>query len=124
MRAKTMDLAWITVKDLKQAIEFYTEVVGLKLLVLNEDFGWAELQGYEGGARLGIGQMRKDSELNTGPNAVPTFTVNDLEKAKEELIKKGGECVGRIEEIPGHVKMQTIVDHDGNHLQLVQLFDD
>ncbi len=123
MHAKSFDLAWITVKDLKQAIKFYTEVVGLKVMVLSEEYGWAELQGHEGGARLGIGQMRKESDLQIR-NAVPTFTVDDLEKAKEELEKKGAKCHGPIEEIPGHVKMQMVIDNDGNHMQLVQILEE
>ena len=50
MHIDSMDLAWIVVKDLKQAIQYYTETVGLKLMVYDEKFGWAELQGHNGGA--------------------------------------------------------------------------
>ena len=28
--------------------------------------------------------------------------------------------IGEMQEIPGHVKMQTAVDSDGNHFQIVQ----
>lgn len=124
MKTKSIGLIWITVKDLQQAIKFYTEVAGLKLLVLSEEYGWAELQGHEGGARLGIGQIRKESDLKIGKNSVPTFTVENIEKAKAEFEKKGGKCHGPIEEVPGHVKMQTVTDQDGNHFQLVELLDE
>jgi predicted enzyme related to lactoylglutathione lyase len=122
MDAKSFALAWITVNDLKQAVKFYTEIVGLKVVVLSEEYGWAELQGHEGGARLGIGQMREEKDLQIR-NAVPTFSVENIEKAREEVVKKGAKCLGPIEEVPGHVKMQMIIDSDGNHFQLVQVLD-
>lgn len=114
-----MDLSWIVVKDLKKALNFYIEVMGLKLMEVNEEFGWAELQGHEGGARLGIAQM--DSTLQAGENACVTMTVENIEKALDSLLKKGAELIGEVQEIPGHVKMQMAKDHDGNHLQLVEV---
>lgn len=121
MNVKSIELAWIVVKDLKQAVKFYTEVVGLKLAVMSEEFGWAELTGHEGGSRLGIAQVQKEQPIKAGQNAVVTFTVDNLEKAKQDVEKKGGKCVGKIEEIPGHVKLQLVVDSDGNHFQLVEM---
>lgn len=50
-----------------------------------------------------------------------TFTVADLEEAKQELLKKGAKCQGDIIEVPGHVKMQTVIDNDGNCFQLCEL---
>jgi predicted enzyme related to lactoylglutathione lyase len=118
MQVQSMDLAWIVVKDLKKAIQFYTEVMGLKLLEMHEEFGWAELKGHKGGSRLGIAQM--DNTLQAGDNACVTMTVDNLEKAKELLEKKGVKCIGKLQEIPGHVKLQMVVDNDGNHMQLVE----
>lgn len=118
-----MGLSWIVVKDLKKAIEFYTNVVGLKLMELHEQYGWAELEGHEGGARLGIAQYQAEGP-KAGQNAVVTFTVANLEQAKANAAKKGAQCVGELEEVPGHVKMQTIVDADGNQFQLVELLHD
>lgn len=120
MQIQSMDLSWIVVKDLKKAIQFYTEVVGLKLMEVHEQFGWAELQGHKGGSRLGIAQM--DSTLQPGENACVTMTVENIEKAKEFLEKKGAEFIGELQVIPGHVKMQMVKDHDGNHMQLVEVF--
>ena len=62
-----MNLVWIVVNDLKKAIEFYTETVGLKLMEQNDQFGWAELEGHNGGARLGIAQMCLKSEDDVKP---------------------------------------------------------
>jgi predicted enzyme related to lactoylglutathione lyase len=123
MNLKSMNLAWIVVNDLKKAIKFYTETVGLKLMELNEQFGWAELEGNEGGARIGIAQAKPASEddVQPGQNAVLTFTVHSLEKAIEELLKKGAKLVGGVQEVPDHVKLQTVSDIDGNRFQLVEI---
>src|SRR5258708_34961619 len=98
MHVDSMELVWIVVKDLKQAITFYTETVGLKLMEHDEKFGWAELQGHNGGARLGIAQLQEDDGQQAGQNAVITFTVKNLEKAKDELEKRGAKCRGAIQE--------------------------
>lgn len=121
MSVKNIGLAWITVKDLKKAIKFYTEVVGLVLSNVSEEFGWAELHGSEGGARLGICQ-EQDSAV-AGQNAVMTYTVESLEKAIYAMQHKGARLVGEVVEVPGHVKMQTMVDEDNNQFQMVELLD-
>jgi predicted enzyme related to lactoylglutathione lyase len=122
MNLKSMSLAWIVVNDLKKAIKFYSETVGLKLMTLNEEFGWAELEGCDGGARLGIAQMQPKSEdgVLPGQNAILTFTVRNLEEAVADLLKKDAKLLGDIQEVPGHVKLQMVADVDGNRFQLVE----
>ena len=120
MAIKGLNLAWIIVNDLKKAVQFYTEVVGMKLEVLNEEFGWAELSGAQGGAKLGIGQANDQDAIKAGQNAVVTLTVENLKEAVEDLIQKGATIVGEMMEVPGHVKLQMVKDHDGNHFQLVE----
>lgn len=112
-------LAWIVVKDIQKAIKFYTEVVGLTLREFHQEFGWAELAGPDG-ATLGLAQHGAKSEIQPGQNAVMSITVNDLDVALKEWKKHKVRLVGEIMEIPGHVKLQTFVDQDGNTLQLVQ----
>ncbi len=121
MRIKNIGLSWIVVKNFKAAVKYYTEIVGLKLMEINEQFGWAELQGDEGGARLGIAQEAPHEKVKAGQNAVVTFTVDDLEKMKSEMVKKGAHCEGDVLEIEGHVKMQTVIDSDGNRFQICEL---
>lgn len=120
MTVKKIDMTWIVVKDVKAAVKYYTDVVGLKLMEYHEDYGWAELQGYEGGSRFGIAQVNPQEPVQPGQNAVVTFTVGNVEQAKEEMVKKGAKCEGEIIEIPGHVKMQTVIDSDGNRFQVCE----
>lgn len=116
----SMDLAWIVVDDFKTAVKFYTEVVGLQLLECNDEWGWAELQG-KTGARLGIAKQNDIDKMESGQNAIVTFTVEDLDQTKAEMVRKGAVCVGDVQEVPGHVRMQTIKDLDGNLFQLAQM---
>lgn len=127
MNTKSIDLVWIVSNDVKAAIKFYTEIVGLKLKEFDEQFGWAELEGPAGGVRLGIAQKQQNSECESsydhqpGQNAVMTFTVASIEKAISEMSAKGAKMVGDVLEVPGHVKLQTAIDTDGNHFQLVEV---
>lgn len=123
MSAKSIELAWIVVKDFKAAVKFYTEVVGLKLVEMNEEWGWAELAGHDGeGMKLGIAQQNPkcDEPVQPGHNAVLTFTVDNLEKENKNLLKQGIKLIGPIQEVPGHVKLQTVRDTEGNYFQLVE----
>lgn len=122
METESIGLVWISVSDVQKAIKFYTETVGLKLMEVHEEFGWAELEGHRGGARLGIAQMQPKAEdtIQPGQNAVMTFTVANLETANADMRKKGAKLIGEIQEVPGHVKLQMAVDSDGNHFQLVE----
>lgn len=119
MKTQGIYLSWIVVKDLKAAIKFYTEVVGLELKEYHEQFQWAELSG-PAGSTLGIGQEDLKSDMKAGVNAIMTIAVEDLEKAKAHFINKGANLVGETIEIPHHVKMQTFVDADGNTMQIVE----
>lgn len=122
MAIKGLHLAWIVVKDVKSAIKFYTETVGMKLLTFEEKFGWAELAGEEGGAMLGIAQKSDHESILPGENAIITLSVENIEQSKADLAKKGATMKGEIIDIPGVVKMQMVVDEDNNHFQIVQTF--
>lgn len=119
MEMKGFNLAWIVVNDFKKAIQFYTEVMGLKVQNCNDEHGWAELTG-PNGALLGIAKVCEHTDVKPGSNAVPTFSVVDIVAARASLEKKGTKLLGEIIEVPGQVKLQTCVDQDGNHFQLCQ----
>lgn len=121
MAVKHIGLIWIVVKDINAAVRYYTEVVGLKLTEFHEEFGWAELAGPDGkGAFLGIAQESPQCEIGSGQNAVITLSTNDLDETLAEMVAKGAKCEGEICEVPGHVRMQLIVDPDGNRFQVCQ----
>ena len=120
MDLKGIQLAWITVSNIQEAIKFYTETLGFQLKEFHEEFGWAELSGPEG-AILGLGQFNAEFGYKPGSNAVISLTVPDIEKARQELAQKNVHLIDDIMEVKGHVKLQTLKDADGNMFQLCQL---
>jgi predicted enzyme related to lactoylglutathione lyase len=119
MKAKGIHLAWINVKDIEKAIAFYTKVVGLEVREYHKEYRWAELSGPEG-MILGIGEDGDAGTVRPGANAVLAVSVANMDEAHSHFVKNGAELKGDIVEIPGHVKLQTFVDPDGNTLQLAQ----
>lgn len=119
MSVQGIHLCWIVVKDLNKAIDFYTKYVGLKVSSHSPEWGWAELSGPQG-TLLGIAQEQSHEPIKAGMNAVLTVSVDSLEEECNRILKMGGRFQGDVVEVPGHVKMRTMVDPDGNHLQLVQ----
>jgi len=123
MVIKSAELCWLVVADLKKSVEFYTKTLGLTLLNMTEEFGWAELQGKEGGTMIGLCQACEEQPVLPGGNAVMTFTVNDMDQASADLQSRGLLPMGPVIEVPGHVKMRDFVDLDKNRFQLVQQLD-
>jgi predicted enzyme related to lactoylglutathione lyase len=120
MVVRDIELVWIVVKDLKAALRFYVDVVGLKLIEFHEQYNWAELEGYNGGTRLGVAQEHPEEKIGPGQNAIITFTVLDLDQSKKEMVQRGAKCDGDVIEIPGQVRMQMILDNDGNRFQICE----
>ncbi|MBS0622798.1 MAG: VOC family protein [Verrucomicrobia bacterium] len=118
--AQGIHLAWIVVKDLDAAIKYYTEILGMVLKTHTPMFGWAELQGSEGGAILGLAEANYEMDFKPGSNAIVTLTVSDIDASIKAFKDKGMECVGEMMEVPGHVKLQLFTDPSGNSLQIVQ----
>lgn len=122
MNVEGIFLSWIVVKDINKAIQFYTDVVGLTLKEFDSQYNWAEFSG-PGGSTLGICQVDGEPSMQAGSNAVITVTVKDLDAALRHYQNHGATLIGDVIEIPGHVKMQTFMDHDGNTMQIVQKLD-
>lgn len=118
MAIKKIELGWITVANLQNSKKFFTDI-GLDLKEIKEEWGWMELEGKEGGMRLGVGQANEQTK--PGHNAVLTFTVDNLATTKREMEAKGIPFIGEVLEVPGQVKMATFTDPDGNQFQLVEL---
>lgn len=109
-------LAWYPVKDLEKAKQFYSEVLGLKNTFEME--GWAEFSHTEGGAAVALSQ---DPRNQGEGRATVVLKVDDLDFARKELRGRGVKFEGRVEEVPGVVRIATFRDPSGNRLQLAQV---
>ncbi|MBA3751577.1 VOC family protein [Candidatus Dependentiae bacterium] len=121
MKVKNISLAWITTAHLAQAKEFFRDDLGLDVSCDTEDMGWLEFSTpSKEGMMLGVAQMKAEEMHKPGQNAVLTFTVENIEEAKQELESRGVTFVGAICEVPGHVKLASFLDKDKNMFQLVE----
>jgi predicted enzyme related to lactoylglutathione lyase len=118
MKVNGISLGWVVVKSLEDAIKFYTETVGLEMSQHTPEYGWAEFKG-DDGAILGVAQENDQLDFKAGNNAVMCISVADMDVAIKHYMEKGANLVGEVIEVPGHVKMQTFIDKDGNAFQLV-----
>ena len=102
------------VNDMKKAIEFYTDVLGLPLV--NEIDGYfAEVDA--GQMTIGLVLHDIDKITNQGGGTV-SFMVKDIEAIAEKLKNKGAE----IDDIqnPERGKFTIITDPFGNKLHMVE----
>lgn len=123
MVAKASYLSWIIVNNIDESRKFFKNL-GLEELSYDPRFKWAEFRGKAGGALIGVAQKSDMDPEPAGGNAVITFSVDDLDQAKKELSSKGVKMLGDVLEVPGHVKMQTFADKDGNRFQIVENLDE
>lgn len=121
MAIKSISMPWITVSDMKKTEEFFKDKLGLTITTNAGEYGWMEFAGKEGGMNLGTGIYTPGcSHRPAGSNAIVCFEVDDIVKTKAELESKGVTFIDEIVEVPGHVKLVTFVDNDGNLFQLAE----
>lgn len=125
MVVKKTGLAWIHVTDMDKTKKLFVDLLGMKVVDDQPQFGWMELEGVEGGSRIGVGKAIEGqdpdcSPIKPGQNAVISLSVSNIEDVRADLEKKGVNFVGEIIEVPGQVKMATFTDHDKNIFQLVE----
>lgn len=119
-KVKSIDLAWVVVKNFEQGVEFYRDVLGLEIKDYSPEWKWVEFEGYKGGARLGLCEACDMTPVGPGGNAVVSFSVDDIDAASLFFKQKGLELVGEKQVIPGHVAMQLGRDPSGNLIHIVQ----
>jgi predicted enzyme related to lactoylglutathione lyase len=108
-------LSWFSVNDFEGAKKFYGNVLGLKKTF--EAPQWAEFAGAEGQESIGVAVQ---PHAGKEPGATIVLQVEDIERERKRLETAGVKFEGKIEEIPGIVKLTTFRDPSGNRLQLSQ----
>ena len=108
------------VKDLDASINWYTDVLGFKLLYRVDDIGWCELQSSVDKVNVGLSQV-EDPQPG---GATPTFGVNDIRAAQTSLQHSGATIEGDVITYPGMVKLLNFYDPDGNSLMLFEALQD
>ena len=120
MHLKGIGPSLLVSKDIKKTIKFYTENLGFSVDDFNEQFGWAQLKA-EDGTTIGVVQENPFIRVEGGGNAIVSLLTVDIEKTRDELVKKNVNLIGDILNIPGKVKLQFFKDDDGNTFQFTEL---
>jgi catechol 2,3-dioxygenase-like lactoylglutathione lyase family enzyme len=105
------------VTDLKRSIDWYQTILGLDLMYHAEDIGWCELTSSVAKVSVGLGQVETARQ---GGGATLVWGVADIDAAKRHLDAHGIPQDGKIEHIPGLVKLLSFCDPDGNALKFSQ----
>jgi catechol 2,3-dioxygenase-like lactoylglutathione lyase family enzyme len=107
---KEIDNVSIVVDDLKSAVEWYRDVLGLKHKFTEGSIQWAEM---DSGGRSTLG-------LKTKGNPSVCFVVNDLEEEMKKL-KQKGVSFDKVIELPGGVgRVTSFEDPWGNEIDFYE----
>ena len=105
---------WVPVRDMSRAVEFYRDVLGLRVNDTQEQ--WSDLEA--NGLKLGL-NAREEVGASEG-GAVITFEPEDgIDAAVEELRGKGVEFSGGISDHDWG-RIAPFKDSEGNDLQLFE----
>ena len=105
-------------QDLQRALEFYRDVLGLKLLVQNEE--WVEFE--VGGQRLAlrlVDPWTVSTEPHSANSAMIWLETHPIEKTITFLEENNINIINKLEVLP-YGKTATFKDLDGNLLGLYE----
>lgn len=116
MNIRGIDYIFYNVSDMKKSVEFYRDILGLKVITLNDM--WAEFDA--GNLPLAIGAFGADMNPNAVKNcASVALAVDDIKKAVEYLKGKGVKVIQEVMAFDP-CEMSTILDPDNNQIILHQ----
>lgn len=90
-----LEYLYVGTSDFDRDLEYYTKVLGAKVLWSYEEFG-AKVAGL----RLSEGPQYLLADHRPAPSCLPLFAVKDLKASAKELRARGWKSEGRTVEIP------------------------
>ncbi len=107
---REIDNVSIVVDDLKSAVEWYRDILGLKHKFTEESIQWAEMES--GG--------RSTLALKTNGNSSVCFVVTDLDEEMKRLSGKGV-SFAEVSELPGGMgRVTSFKDPWGNEIDFFE----
>lgn len=117
MRYRPVLTCDIPVRNYKESMRWYIEVLGLELDYEVPDIGWCELRTAIPGVSIGLSQKAQPS---VGGGPVLVFSVEDIDAARAHLEATRARFDGPTHTIEGLVRLATFRDPDGHALMLAQ----
>ncbi|GJL78086.1 MAG: hypothetical protein NPINA01_10750 [Nitrospinaceae bacterium] len=106
---------WYPTTDMDRAVEFYQDLLGLKLLFKEAD--WSEF--LVSGQRLALCKVDEIVPRKSSPGAGVSFTAQPIEQTIDALFQKGVTFLEGVKVYP-YGKLAYFHDPDGNVLGLYE----
>ena len=112
-----LDLVTIQVRSWAAAVQWYSEVLGLPIITLDEDDGFCMFG--TGGATLALASDHPDQAVGTEENRLaPAFRIADLDGTLVRLRSLGVRADPVIDGEDEGYRLARIYDPEGNRLHL------
>jgi predicted enzyme related to lactoylglutathione lyase len=105
----------LTVSSVREAVAWYVSVLGMRVVAIIPEFGWAELATATPDVRIGLTEL--GSAGVTG-GAVVSLGVADIAKARRTLEATAVSFDGPIQDVTGVTRLTVFSDPYGNRLML------
>ena len=109
----SLDHVYYWTRDMDRAIDFYVDVVGLRL-VRREGNEWAEFEA----PPIRLALHGTDEEAPVSGTVV--FRVDDLDAARLSLGSRGVAFDAHVGDVEGFARFATFRDPDGNPVQIIE----
>jgi predicted enzyme related to lactoylglutathione lyase len=109
---KRIQSVYYTVKDMDRAVDFYTNVFGMKLK-FRDGNKWAQFDG----GNVGVALSSPEESASMEGGAVVAMEVDDMAAYEEKLTGAGATVVQR-RDMGSHGKVVAFRDSEGNIVQL------
>jgi catechol 2,3-dioxygenase-like lactoylglutathione lyase family enzyme len=106
----------LTVSDLKRAIRFYEETLGL-----NKKYEFRDYAGFDcGGVEIGVKTWGEREEPRAGEPCIDLF-IDDVDEEHRRLAARGVAFDGEPKDAAWGARIARFADPDGNLLQLTEV---
>ncbi len=110
---------WVPVSDMPQAIELYTEVLGLTLVANHEDKGYVEIGAAEEGAQLVLFLAKPSDEEQPGIRTGIVFVTDSIYDFHKVLVDEGIDFTLKPQRDSKGRLIARFTDDDGNEFEVM-----
>ena len=115
MELDGVSVVWLPVTDMKRAVKFYSDTLGMSVEMQEDE--WAELTA--DGLKIGLNGREEETPSGEGGAVLALRPAAGIDSAVSDLKGKGVEFTDDISDHPWG-RVATFHDPDGNSLQLYE----
>ncbi|MHA2249675.1 MAG: VOC family protein [Candidatus Kariarchaeaceae archaeon] len=111
----SIDHAVLYTRDMKTALEFYSQKLGLKIRTESEQ--WSEVSTEDGNSYIGL-HPSKSVSLTKNDTTEIVFKVPNINETRKTLEEKGVQFYDDIKSVGSSAWFTSFLDPDGNRLSI------